>query len=195
MRTAEITRKTNETDIRLSLNLDGQGESRIWSGVGFLDHMLTLLARHGGMDLELTCTGDTQVDDHHSVEDIGIALGQAFDQALGEKRGVRRYASLCLPMDEALILCAVDLSGRGGYYEELSIPTEKIGAFDTQLVYEFMWSFAANARLTLHLRKLAGRNSHHIVEGAFKALGRALLEAAETDPRFRDEIPSTKGML
>ena len=195
MRTAEITRKTNETDIRLSLNLDGQGESRIWSGVGFLDHMLTLLARHGGMDLELTCTGDTQVDDHHSVEDIGIALGQAFDPALGEKRGVRRYASLCLPMDEALILCAVDLSGRGGYYEELSIPTEKIGAFDTQLVYEFMWAFAANARLTLHLRKLAGRNSHHIVEGAFKALGRALREAAETDPRFRDEIPSTKGML
>ena len=195
MSTAEITRKTNETDIRLSLNLDGQGESRIWSGVGFLDHMLTLLARHGGMDLELTCTGDTQVDDHHSVEDIGIALGQAFDQALGEKRGVRRYASLCLPMDEALILCAVDLSGRGGYYEELSIPTEKIGAFDTQLVYEFMWAFAANARLTLHLRKLAGRNSHHIVEGAFKALGRALREAAETDPRFRDEIPSTKGML
>ena len=195
MRTAEITRKTNETDIRLSLDLDGQGKSRIWSGVGFLDHMLTLLARHGGMDLELTCTGDTQVDDHHSVEDIGIALGQAFDQALGEKRGVRRYASLCLPMDEALILCAVDLSGRGGYYEELSIPTEKIGAFDTQLVYEFMWAFAANARLTLHLRKLAGRNSHHIVEGAFKALGRALREAAETDPRFRDEIPSTKGML
>ena len=195
MRTAEITRKTNETDIRLSLDLDGQGKSRVRTGVGFLDHMLTLLARHGGMDLELTCDGDTQVDDHHSVEDIGIALGQAFDQALGEKRGVRRYASLCLPMDEALILCAVDLSGRGGYYEELAIPTEKIGSFDTQLVYEFMWVFAANARLTLHLRKLAGRNSHHIVEGAFKALGRALREAAETDPRFRDEIPSTKGML
>ena len=195
MRTAEITRKTNETDIRLSLDLDGQGKSRVRTGVGFLDHMLTLLARHGGMDLELTCDGDTQVDDHHSVEDIGIALGQAFDQALGEKRGVRRYASLCLPMDEALILCAVDLSGRGGYYEELAIPTEKIGSFDTQLVYEFMGAFAANARLTLHLRKLAGRNSHHIVEGAFKALGRALREAAETDPRFRDEIPSTKGML
>lgn len=195
MRTAEITRKTNETDIRLSLDLDGQGKSRVRTGVGFLDHMLTLLARHGGMDLELTCDGDTQVDDHHSVEDIGIALGQAFDQALGEKRGVRRYASLCLPMDEALILCAVDLSGRGGYCEELAIPTEKIGSFDTQLVYEFMWAFAANARLTLHLRKLAGRNSHHIVEGAFKALGRALREAAETDPRFRDEIPSTKGML
>ena len=179
MRTAEIMRKTNETDIRLSLDLDGQGKSRVRTGVGFLDHMLTLLARHGGMDLELTCDGDTQVDDHHSVEDIGIALGQAFDQALGEKRGVRRYASLCLPMDEALILCAVDLSGRGGYYEELAIPTEKIGSFDTQLVYEFMWAFAANARLTLHLRKLAGRNSHHIVEGAFKALGRALREAAE----------------
>ena len=195
MRTAESTRKTNETDIRLSLDLDGQGKSRVRTGVGFLDHMLTLLARHGGMDLELTCDGDTQVDDHHSVEDIGIALGQAFDQALGEKRGVRRYASLCLPMDEALILCAVDLSGRGGYYEELAIPTEKIGSFDTQLVYEFMWAFAANARLTLHLRKLAGRNSHHIVEGAFKALGRALREAAATDPRFRDEIPSTKGML
>lgn len=195
MRTARIARKTNETDITLTICLDGRGVSAIRSGVGFLDHMLTLLARHGGMDLELTCTGDTQVDDHHSVEDIGIALGQAFDQALGEKRGVRRYASLCLPMDEALILCAVDLSGRGGYYEELSIPTEKIGAFDTQLVYEFMWAFAANARLTLHLRKLAGRNSHHIVEGAFKALGRALREAAETDPRFRDEIPSTKGML
>lgn len=195
MRTAHIARKTNETDITLTICLDGRGVSAIQSGVGFLDHMLTLLARHGGMDLELTCTGDTQVDDHHSVEDIGIALGQAFDQALGEKRGVRRYASLCLPMDEALILCAVDLSGRGGYYEELSIPTEKIGAFDTQLVYEFMWAFAANARLTLHLRKLAGRNSHHIVEGAFKALGRALREAAETDPRFRDEIPSTKGML
>lgn len=195
MRTAEITRKTNETDVRLSLDLDGQGKSRVRTGVGFLDHMLTLLARHGGMDLELTCDGDTQVDDHHSVEDIGIALGQAFDRALGEKRGVRRYASLCLPMDEALILCAVDLSGRGGYYEELAIPTEKIGSFDTQLVYEFMWAFAANARLTLHLRRLAGRNSHHIVEGAFKALGRALREAAETDPRFRDEIPSTKGML
>ena len=195
MRSARIQRNTRETSITLALTLDGLGKAEVSTGVGFLDHMLTLLARHGGMDLELTCDGDTQVDDHHSVEDIGIALGQAFDQALGEKRGVRRYASLCLPMDEALILCAVDLSGRGGYYEELAIPTEKIGAFDTQLVYEFMWAFAANARLTLHLRKLEGRNSHHIVEGAFKALGRALREAAETDPRFRDEIPSTKGML
>ena len=195
MRTADIRRDTRETRIQLSLNLDGTGKADIATGVGFLDHMLELFARHGDFDLTIRCQGDTQVDGHHSVEDIGIALGQAFDQALGEKRGVRRYASLCLPMDEALILCAVDLSGRGGYYEELAIPTEKIGSFDTQLVYEFMWAFAANVRLTLHLRKLAGRNSHHIVEGAFKALGRALREAAETDPRFRDEIPSTKGML
>ena len=195
MRQAEITRKTNETDIRLALDLDGRGECRIETGVGFLDHMLTLLSRHGRLDLELTCAGDTQVDDHHSVEDIGIALGQAFAQALGDKRGVRRYASLCLPMDEALILCAVDLSGRGGYYEEMAIPTEKIGTFDTQLVYEFMEAFAVNARITLHLRQLAGRNSHHIVEGAFKALGRALREAAAVDEAFRDEIPSTKGML
>ena len=195
MRTATITRRTNETDIALKLELDGGGESQISTGVGFLDHMLTLLARHGRFDLELTCKGDTWVDDHHSVEDIGIALGQAFAQALGDKRGVRRYASLCLPMDEALILCAVDLSGRGGYYEDLAIPTEKIGSFDTQLVYEFMEAFAVNARVTLHLRKLAGRNSHHIAEGAFKALARTLREAVSIDPEFQDEIPSTKGML
>lgn len=195
MRTATITRRTNETDIALKLELDGGGESQISTGVGFLDHMLTLLARHGRFDLELTCKGDTWVDDHHSVEDIGIALGQAFAQALGDKRGVRRYASLCLPMDEALILCAVDLSGRGGYYEDLAIPTEKIGSFDSQLVYEFMEAFAVNARVTLHLRKLAGRNSHHIAEGAFKALARALREAVSIDPEFQDEIPSTKGTL
>ena len=195
MRTATITRRTNETDIALKLELDGGGESQISTGVGFLDHMLTLFARHGRFDLELTCKGDTWVDDHHSVEDIGIALGQAFAQALGDKRGVRRYASLCLPMDEALILCAVDLSGRGGYYEDLAIPTEKIGSFDTQLVYEFMEAFALNARVTLHLRKLAGRNSHHIAEGAFKALARALREAVSIDPGFQDEIPSTKGTL
>lgn len=195
MRTAQIDRNTNETHIQLSLNLDGKGESTIQSGVGFLDHMLTLLARHGRMDLNVTCQGDTWVDDHHSVEDIGIALGQAFAQALGDKRGIRRYASLCLPMDEALILCAVDLSGRGGYYEDLEVPTEKIGAFDTQLVYEFMEAFAVNAKVTLHLRKLSGRNSHHIVEGAFKALGRVLREAVSVDEPFKDEIPSTKGML
>ena len=195
MRTAQIDRNTNETHIQLSLNLDGKGESAIQSGVGFLDHMLTLLARHGRMDLKVTCQGDTWVDDHHSVEDIGIALGQAFAQAMGDKRGIRRYASLCLPMDEALILCAVDLSGRGGYYEDLEVPTEKIGAFDTQLVYEFMEAFAVNAKVTLHLRKLSGRNSHHIVEGAFKALGRVLREAVSVDEPFKDEIPSTKGML
>jgi len=185
MRTARIARKTNETDITLTICLDGRGVSAIQSGVGFLDHMLTLLARHGRLDLELTCRGDTQVDDHHSVEDIGIALGDAVAQALGEKRGVRRYASLHLPMDEALILCAVDLSGRGGYYD----------ALDTELVYEFMNAFAVHAGLTLHLRRVCGRNSHHIVEGAFKALGRALREAAAIDPEGRDEIPSTKGML
>ena len=195
MRTAEIARKTNETDIRLKLDLDGRGESAVASGVGFLDHMLTLFARHGRFDLNLACKGDTWVDGHHSVEDAGIALGQAFAEALGDKRGVRRYASLCLPMDEALILCAVDLSGRGGYYEDLEIPTEKIGDFDSQLVYEFMEAFAVNARLTLHLRKLSGRNSHHIAEGAFKALGRALREAVAIDPEFRNEIPSTKGTL
>ena len=195
MRDATVARKTNETDIRLSLRVDGRGESRILSGVGFLDHMLTLLARHGRLDLDLRCEGDTQVDDHHSVEDIGIALGQAFHLALGDKRGIRRYASLCLPMDEALILCAVDVSGRGGYYGELDFPTEKIGTFDTQLVHEFMEAFAVNAKLTLHLRRLSGRNSHHIAEGAFKALGRALREAASVEEAFRDEIPSTKGML
>lgn len=195
MRTARIARKTNETDITLTICLDGRGVSAIQSGVGFLDHMLTLLARHGRLDLELTCRGDTQVDDHHSVEDIGIALGDAVAQALGEKRGVRRYASLHLPMDEALILCAVDLSGRGGYYDALDIPAQKIGRFDTELVYEFMNAFAVHAGLTLHLRRVCGRNSHHIVEGAFKALGRALREAAAIDPEGRDEIPSTKGML
>lgn len=195
MRTAHIARKTNETDITLTICLDGRGVSAIQSGVGFLDHMLTLLARHGRLDLELTCRGDTQVDDHHSVEDIGIALGDAVAQALGEKRGVRRYASLYLPMDEALILCAVDLSGRGGYYDALDIPAQKIGRFDTELVYEFMNAFAVHAGLTLHLRRVCGRNSHHIVEGAFKALGRALREAAAIDPEGRDEIPSTKGML
>ena len=195
MRDATVARKTNETDIRLSLRVDGRGESRIRSGVGFLDHMLALLARHGRLDLDLRCEGDIQVDDHHSVEDIGIALGQAFQLALGDKRGIRRYASLCLPMDEALILCAVDVSGRGGYYGELDFPTEKIGTFDTQLVHEFMGAFAVNAKLTLHLRRLSGRNSHHIAEGAFKALGRALREAASVEEAFRDEIPSTKGML
>lgn len=195
MRKAAVQRKTNETDIVLSLDLDGRGESQIDTGVGFLDHMLTLLARHGRMDLEVKCQGDTWVDDHHTVEDIGIALGEAFSQALGDKRGITRYASLHLPMDEALILCAVDLSGRGGYYDALDIPAQKIGRFDTELVYEFMNAFAVHAGLTLHLRRVCGRNSHHIVEGAFKALGRALRQAVTVEERFKDEIPSTKGML
>ena len=195
MRRAEVKRETGETSIRLALNIDGRGESCVKSGVGFLDHMLTLFSRHGRLDLELTCTGDTWVDDHHSVEDIGLALGDAVRQALGDKRGICRYASVCLPMDEALILCAVDISGRGGYYGALEIPSEKIGSFDTELVDEFMGAFARRAGLTLHLRQVCGRNSHHIVEGAFKALGRALREAAGVDEAFRDEVPSTKGVL
>lgn len=195
MRSAELRRRTAETDIELSLKLSGTGAGTIATGVGFLDHMLTLFARHGRFDLTVHCKGDTMVDDHHSVEDIGIALGDAFAQALGDKRGINRYASLHLPMDEALILCAVDISGRGGYYDGLEIPTEKIGTFDTQLVYEFMEGFAKHAGLTLHLRQVCGRNSHHIVEGAFKALGRALRQAVAIDPRFETEIPSTKGML
>ena len=195
MRTAEITRKTNETDIRLSLDLDGQGKSRVRTGVGFLDHMLTLLARHGGMDLELTCDGDTQVDDHHSVEDIGIALGQAFDQALGEKRGVRRYASLCLPMDEALILTAVDIGGRSSVNFDVEIPAQKVGDFDTELVKEFVLALAREMGLTVHIRMLAGENTHHIIEGIFKSLGRSLRQACAIEEEYADEIPSTKGVL
>ncbi len=195
MRNAEITRVTAETDIRLSLNLDNAAETEIDSGVGFLNHMLQLFARHGAFGLRLRCKGDTWVDDHHSTEDIGIALGDAFQEALGEKRGIRRYASVILPMDEALILCAVDISGRGGCYPELQFPTEKIGSFDTELVEEFLRAFAVHAGITLHVRQLAGRNSHHIAEGCFKALARALREAAEEDPRCAGQIPSTKGVL
>ncbi|MDO4488705.1 MAG: imidazoleglycerol-phosphate dehydratase HisB [Eubacteriales bacterium] len=195
MRTAEVKRKTNETDITLSINLDGTGESSVNSGVGFLDHMLTLFSRHSGIDLTLTCVGDTYVDDHHSVEDIGIALGEAIKEALGDKRGIRRYASLTLPMDESLILVSMDISGRGGCYPELSFPSQKIGTFDTELVVEFLRAFAINAGITLHVRKIAGENSHHIAEGCFKGLGRALREAVETDPRFGAQIPSTKGVL
>ena len=195
MRTASIARKTAETDIRLTMNLDGSGCSEIHSGVGFLDHMLTLFARHGRFDLTVDCEGDTWVDDHHSVEDIGICLGEAAAQALGDKRGITRYGSMLLPMDEALILCAVDISGRPMLCTELQIPTEKVGTFDTELVQEFLQAFASRAGLTLHVRQLAGSNSHHIIEGVFKALGRALSAAVAVDERAKDEIPSTKGML
>ncbi len=195
MRTAQITRTTKETDIRLTLNLDGTGKSEIHSGVGFLDHMLTLFAKHGRFDLELTCNGDTEVDDHHSVEDIGIALGQAFEQALGDKRGIVRYGSFILPMDETLILSAVDISGRSYLNFDLQIPTQKVGTFDTELAEEFFLGFVRNANLTLHLKQLEGKNSHHIIEGTFKSFGRTMKQAVAIDEAFRDEIPSTKGVL
>jgi imidazoleglycerol-phosphate dehydratase len=195
MRTATINRKTAETSISLSLNLDGTGASLIDTGCGFLDHMLTLFARHGGFDLDVTCKGDTYVDDHHTVEDIGICLGQAIAKTLGDKRGIRRYGDRILPMDETLILSAVDISGRGGCYMELDIPTEKVGTFDTQLCEEFFIALAQNAGLTLHVRQLAGRNSHHIIEGAFKSVARSLGEAVSIDPTHADDIPSTKGVI
>ncbi len=195
MRQSTITRKTAETDISLSLCLDGSGASDIRTGCGFLDHMLTLFARHGDFDLTVTCAGDTYVDDHHTVEDIGIALGQAFAAALGDKRGIRRYGDRTLPMDEALILSAVDISGRGGCFMDMSIPTEKVGTFDTQLCEEFFIALSQNGGMTLHIRQLAGRNSHHIIEGAFKSVARSLREAVAIDPDRADEIPSTKGML
>ena len=195
MRTAEITRKTNETDIRLSLDLDGQGKSRVRTGVGFLDHMLTLLARHGGMDLELTCDGDTQVDDHHSVEDIGIALGQAFEECLGDKRGITRYGQFLLPMDETLVLCAVDLSGRAYLGWAVDLPAQKVGDFDTELGKEFWLGFLRHCPASLHFRELSGENTHHILEAVFKGAGRALKQAVALDEKHRDEIPSTKGLL
>ena len=195
MRKAEVNRRTGETDIRILLDLDGTGRSVIDTGVGFMDHMLTLFARHGRFDLEVTCKGDTRVDDHHSVEDIGIALGKAFEQALGEKKGVIRYGSTVLPMDESLILSAVDLSGRGLLVYDLQIPAEKVGTFDTELVEEFFAALCREAGLTLHLKQLDGTNSHHIIEGAFKAFGRALREAVSLDPASAGALPSTKGVL
>ena len=195
MRQAEITRTTAETDIRLKLDLDGAGQSQIATGCGFLDHMLTLFARHGRFDLEVSCRGDTHVDDHHTVEDTGICLGDAFAQALGDKRGVVRYGSTLLPMDEALILTAVDLSGRGLLCYGLELPAAKVGAFDTELAEEFFMALARRGDMTIHIRQLAGKNSHHIIEGAFKSLARSLGAAAAIDPRFSREIPSTKGVL
>jgi len=195
MRIAEICRVTAETDIKLCLNLDGTGKSNIDSGCGFLDHMLTLFAKHGRFDLTLTCKGDTQVDDHHTVEDIGISLGQAFKNALGDKKGICRYGDKILPMDESLILSAVDLSGRSYLGYDLDIPTEKVGTFDTELVEEFWLGFIRNAECTLHICQLAGTNSHHIIEGAFKCVARSLREAVAIDPAAAGEIPSTKGVL
>ena len=193
MRTAEITRKTAETDIMLTLNLDGTGKSQIKTQVGFLDHMLTLFAAHGKFDLAVTCQGDTWVDDHHSAEDIGICLGQAFEQARGDKRGITRYGSVLLPMDEALIQTAVDISGRSYLGFGLEIPTEKIGSFDTELVEEFWLAFVRQCPMSLHIRQLAGKNSHHIVEGCFKSVARSLKIAVASDGT--NDIPSTKGVL
>ena len=195
MRHAEIIRTTGETDINLKLLLDGSGRSVINSGVGFLDHMLTLFAKHGRFDLEVKCAGDTQVDFHHTVEDIGIALGQAFAKALGDKRGIKRYADTVLPMDEALILTAVDVSGRGLCCYDAATPSQKVGDFDTELSSEFWFAFAREAGITLHIRKLAGANSHHIIEGVFKSAARSLRAAVTIDKEFADEIPSTKGLL
>ncbi|MCI9679373.1 MAG: imidazoleglycerol-phosphate dehydratase HisB [Oscillospiraceae bacterium] len=195
MRTAELSRKTAETDITLRLDLDGTGKSEVYTGCGFLNHMLTLFARHGRFDLEVACSGDTYVDDHHTVEDIGICLGDAFAQALGDKRGITRYGSMLLPMDEALILTAVDISGRGMLCCSLDIPTERVGTFDTELAEEFLIALARRGNMTIHVRQLAGRNSHHIIEGAFKSLGRSLGQAVAIDPKFSQEIPSTKGVL
>ena len=195
MRETVIERNTAETRITLSLRLDGTGESRIDSGCGFLNHMLTLFAKHGRFDLQLCCRGDTDVDDHHTVEDIGICLGQAFAAALGDKRGICRYGQTLLPMDEALILSAVDLSGRGLLAYDLHIPTEKVGTFDTELTEEFFLAFTRTAACTLHLRQLAGTNSHHIIEGAFKSAARSLRQACAIDAAFAGEIPSTKGVL
>ena len=193
MRTAEITRKTAETDIMLTLNLDGTGKSQIKTQVGFLDHMLTLFAAHGKFDMAVTCQGDTWVDDHHSAEDIGICLGQAVQQALGDKRGITRYGSFLLPMDEALIQTAVDISGRSYLGFGLEIPTEKIGSFDTELVEEFWLAFVRQCPMSLHIRQLAGKNSHHIVEGCFKSVARSLKIAVASDGT--NDIPSTKGVL
>lgn len=195
MRTARIKRNTNETRIELSLNLDGVGKSSVNTGMGFLDHMLTLFAKHGRFDLDIKCEGDTYVDFHHSTEDIGIVLGQAFAEALGDKAGINRYGFMILPMDEALILSAADFSGRACLCYDLKIPAEKVGDFDTELTEEFFTAFSRAAGLTLHIRQLDGRNSHHIIEGTFKSVARSLKAAVSSEKGFENEIPSTKGVL
>ncbi len=195
MRKSEINRKTAETDIILSLSIDGEGKSEIDTGCGFLDHMLTLFASHGRFDLNVKCVGDMNVDAHHTTEDIGICLGKAFAEALGDKKGINRYGSMILPMDEALILSAVDLSGRAYLGFSLDIPLPRVGDFDTELVEEFWLAFVREAKCALHIKKFDGKNTHHIIEGAFKACGRALRAAVAVDARFADEVPSTKGVL
>ena len=195
MREAKIERATKETDIKLSLNLDGKGENEINTGCGFLDHMLTLFARHSRIDLNVYCKGDTDVDYHHTAEDIAICLGKAIKDALGEKKGINRYADVILPMDEALILCAIDISGRGGLYYTLNIPSYRVGDFDTELCEEFFMALCRESGITVHLKSLAGTNSHHIIEGAFKAFARALKTAISVDEKYKDEIPSTKGVI
>lgn len=195
MRTASIDRKTNETDIKMALNLDGEGNSTVDTGCGFLDHMLTLFAKHGRFDLNVTCKGDTEVDYHHTAEDIGIVLGQCFKTALGDKKGIIRYGNMILPMDEALILSAVDISGRSYLKCTFQGLTEKVGDFDTELVEEFFMAFVRNAELTLHIKQFDGENTHHIIEGTFKSVARSLKDAVSIDPRFANEIPSTKGVL
>ena len=195
MRKTQVTRKTNETDIALSLDLDGAGSNSISTGVGFLDHMLELFSRHGRFDLEINCKGDTFIDDHHSVEDIGICLGTAFARALGDARGVRRYSDVTLPMDEALVLCAIDISGRSHLSLDVKLPGGAIGTMDTELLEEFLQAFVRKAAITVHIRMLDGKNTHHIIEACFKAFARALREAVSIDDRYSDEIPSTKGAL
>ena len=195
MRTATIKRNTAETQIECSLCLDGSGRSNIASGVGFLDHMLTLFARHGDFDLQVVCHGDTEVDDHHSVEDIGICLGKAFAEALGEKRGIVRYGQFLLPMDETLVLCACDLSGRSYLGWTLELPSQKVGTFDTELAKEFWLAFVRECTGSIHIRQMAGENTHHILEAVFKGMGRTLKQAVALDEKHKDEIPSTKGLL
>ncbi len=195
MRTSQISRRTAETDITLSIDLDGSGKSDIHSGVGFLDHMLTLFARHGRFDMNILCKGDTQVDDHHSVEDIGICMGQAFRMALGDKKGITRYGNMLLPMDEALVLTAADISGRSFLVWDVELPAQKVGTFDTELAEEFFIAFAANAGITLHIRMLSGKNTHHILEAVFKSAARSLCAAVRIDPDSDGEVPSTKGVL
>ena len=195
MRSYDIKRTTKETDIFLSLNLDGKGENEINTGCGFLDHMLTLFAKHAHYDLEVKCVGDVEVDYHHTTEDVGICLGKAFLEALGDKTGIVRFADKTVPMDEALVLCAVDVSGRSFLVKELDIKSSKVGDFDTELIDEFLVALSSNAGITLHVRQLSGSNAHHIIEAAFKSCARSMRKACEIDTRFSDTIPSTKGVL